>query len=66
MYLMFKPAGVKSQWVPIQYVEWSWKGTATFANGAWTLTGANQSMQAPRDTTNHPIWEKNFAKGDYD
>ena len=66
MYIMFLPPGHKPMWVPLQYWGWSWKGTATFAKGTWTLAGQGQAVDsAATDTTDHPIWKKRAQDGTF-
>jgi hypothetical protein len=66
MYIMFRPPGVKPMWVPLQYWGWSWKGTATFAKGSWTLAGQGQAVDAAAtNATVHPIWTQNFKNGKF-
>jgi hypothetical protein len=36
MFLMFKPTGDDSEWVPLRKVQWAWMGEAT-PNSSWTI-----------------------------
>jgi hypothetical protein len=66
MYIMFQPPGANPAWVPLQYWGWNWKGTATFAAGAWTLTD-NVPGVDPKvtETPNHPVWNKLVGFGEW-
>lgn len=65
MYIMFKPSGAKANWVPVQYVDWSWKGTATLADGNWSLDGTGQSVSPAVSSSDHPTWSQNAQSAKY-
>jgi hypothetical protein len=62
-YLMFKPTGADSVWVPLKKLNWAWHGTATLVPASsppqWTL---NNIMPPGNpvgvDTTEYPIWNR--------
>jgi hypothetical protein len=61
LFLMFKPSGVDSVWVPLKGLNWSWHGTATLIQGSnppqWTPNGITEpGSPAGTDTTDYPIW----------
>jgi hypothetical protein len=68
MYVMFTPAGAKSKEVPLQVVDWSWQGTATFDDKTkkWALSGDAQDAKDPTKTSAHPTWTTNFKDGTWE
>ena len=63
-YLMFKPeSGLKTIWVPVGYLYWTWEGTATRLGTTWTVT-EDKSLSNPigRASWVFPEWEKNFTQ----
>lgn len=68
MYMMFKPAGTKSQYVPLKKLEWSYAGTATWnpVTMTWALSGAAGPPPgtAPVDCPTHPQWTERFSPAD--
>ena len=68
MFLMFKPEGRDSEWVPLQFVDWEWKGAAEYS---YTSTQPRWDMDAvstdepqgvkPQTADKYPEWEKNAA-----
>lgn len=65
LYQMFRPDGVESRLVPLNYVTWGWNGTATkAAAGDWSISSASPPYCSEvNETTTHPIWDKNIANG---
>jgi len=63
MWLLFKPDGSNSIFVPLRAVNWSWSGAATNNAGIWTLeSGATNSVNPPDfDTTTFPQWNGNVT-----
>jgi hypothetical protein len=61
MYIMFKPAGVNSKWVPLRRVVWSWTYCCTNTDGTWTLDEKGQTTTNWKVTSNHPVWNGNVA-----
>lgn len=60
MWLMFKPSGGDSIWIPLRSVDWRWSGTAKQQDGMWTITKSDHS-ESPEsvETTKFPIWNGN-------
>ena len=49
MYLMFKPDGQETVWIPLQRLDWMWKGDTTYdPNGYWGLAVDNTTCSADR------------------
>ena len=62
MWLMFKPAGGDSIWVPLQSVNWSWSATATKdAAGSWQLDSSDKTNGSPIEPTAFPTWNGNIT-----
>ena len=60
MYLMFKPSGTNSIWVPLRKVSWSWSAAGTYDGNTVTLGSSNHSTNPSGvDTTDHPAWTRN-------
>lgn len=64
MYLMFKPPGSNTKWVPLKEMGWQWKFEAVITNFIWTLvpgsTGA--TVNSPGTPTHtHPEWKANWS-----
>jgi hypothetical protein len=59
-WLMFKPSGSDSAWVPLRAVNWHWLAAAQYSNSIWTIVqkiepnATGQPMDF--DTTEFPIW----------
>ena len=65
-YIMFRPPGDDVRDVPLQFVQWTWKGVALKGPLRWYLdpgTG-DQSASSPAETTMHPQWLHHVA-GNY-
>jgi hypothetical protein len=62
MYLMFKPAGQNSSWVPLKKLEWWWKGKAIKDAFGWTIQkGSNTQGSSPAlNVSDHPQWTENM------
>jgi hypothetical protein len=64
-YIMFKPAGAKSQYVPLKRFDWNWSGKAIRDANAKTYTlqkGAEaKKADAAADDAKHPEWSKNYT-----
>ncbi|MGC9259917.1 MAG: hypothetical protein ACP5I8_07550 [Phycisphaerae bacterium] len=60
MYLMYQPAATngtaESIEVPIQYVSWSWSGSAALANGVWTPANLLNTAPPGVNTNSYPEW----------
>ncbi len=64
MYLMFKPNGEGSQWVPLRKLHWWWRGKAIWTGNGFVFQlspppVSDQGKDAPVDTTDHPVWNQN-------
>lgn len=62
-YLMFKPDGRGADWVPIQKLNWAWKGSATLAANSnppqWTPNNISPpGNPSGTDTTEYPAWTR--------
>jgi hypothetical protein len=57
MFIMFRPPGLDSQWVPLKYIKWGFQGTA-LNTGAWGLVPGTfgQFAGAAVTTSDHPDW----------
>ena len=63
-FLMFKPQGEASEWVPLYSVDWQWQGALQYYESAkkWEIEtsgthGAGNPQ--PEKTDSYPEWEKN-------
>lgn len=67
MYLMFKPPGQNSKWVPLRVLDWKWNWEADKTISGWILKpGANASSDSSgRTTFYHPEWTIFYGDGDY-
>lgn len=63
MWLMYKPSGGDSCWVPLRVTTWEWGGDATPLTPpsayAWVLSRAKGKMDSEADTTSYPSWTQN-------
>jgi hypothetical protein len=64
-YIMFKPSGAESNWVPLQFYGWNWNGDASRPNEVdWVLNSAGEHLdKTPTSTSSHPHWSAIFANG---
>jgi hypothetical protein len=60
MYVMFKPAGVASKWVPLQKIDWGDSICAEIVGGTWALL-KNEYNNFAAETSVHPVWPNNVA-----
>jgi hypothetical protein len=60
LYLMYKPAGADSIWVPLGLVSWGWAGSARSTDGGatWTKTSGAHTATNPSGakTNEFPTW----------
>jgi len=60
MFLMFRPSGVDSIFVPVYRVDWTWFGHATFTAGNWTLASSPTARNSiPSSILLQPQWSGN-------
>ena len=66
MFLMFKPDGRDSEWVPLQFIAWEWQGAAQYYDSAadphWEMedSATNEPQGVtPEPTDSYPEWTKN-------
>jgi hypothetical protein len=65
MFLMFKPSGETSIWVPLKKIAWGWSAQADFVT-SWSLTGTSSTFaDPPADSTVHPQWSQNAGELGY-
>jgi hypothetical protein len=62
-YVMFKPAGDDSQWVPLMKFDWWWSVDAQNPDG-WQLMTSDRYLGTPEETTDHPVWSQVASGGD--
>ena len=69
MWLLYKPLGSNSKWVPLRVLNWHWFAQAKpdFVNANnpyfWLLTSSSAQKDSESDTTDYPSWidnTKNF------
>lgn len=61
-YLMFKPSGAASRYVPLRKINWNWGGEASAANpNLWTVVANPVAVVDPTgaETIQHPQWNAN-------
>lgn len=59
MFLMYKPTGTGSEWVPLRSIDWAWAYTATRGTGGvYTSSGVTNPASSATgiDTTTYPVW----------
>ncbi|MEZ0296707.1 MAG: hypothetical protein ACAI35_09675 [Candidatus Methylacidiphilales bacterium] len=70
MYLLFKPPGVDSRFVPLKVVHWFWSISAQYVPpavagdpGTWDELDFNQgSSTSAVETSDHPMWDEVVTK----
>ena len=59
-YLMFRPAGTASRYVPLRKINWNWGGKATATDNWTNVTDPVSVADAEGAETNqHPEWDDN-------
>ena len=61
LWLMFKPAGADSIFIPLKQVNWGWSAATTRPQGGWSTATLDSSAVAPisvNDTTTYPEWSQ--------
>jgi hypothetical protein len=67
-YLMFKPPGAASRWVPLELIPWGWRFEAVKNQGGWSLIPGSFDVSVPQSSTSvstHPVWQKRFRSGTF-
>ena len=66
MFLMFKPEAQDSEWIPLRFIDWEWRGAAeysyTSSQPRWDMDAAvTEEPQGvtPQTADKYPEWEKN-------
>ena len=61
LYVMFKPSGAGSEWVPLEIIHWDWETQAVKSGaGEWSLASSDTDVGDPAATTIHPEWAGNI------
>ncbi len=64
-FLMFKPDGQDSRYVPILRLDWNWnasaENTGTTEAPQWVVPEGPPSIGVPYKTSVHPMWQHNIA-----
>lgn len=55
-WVMYRPAGDDTIWVPLLSAQWYFNGTAEKKNGKWTLISGDQGLRINQNTTDFPSW----------
>lgn len=67
MYLMFKPKGENSEWIPLKVVRWTWDGRVVWNDRkkGWQIFGGKVVPENPKaeDTREYPEWEEGKNAG---
>jgi hypothetical protein len=64
MWLLFRPDGLKTHFVPLRAVNWSWSGSATNTATGWSLengTASNSVNPSDFETEIYPRWTNNIT-----
>lgn len=63
MYLMFKPDGLQSRYVPMSSINWSWNAVATnngtITQPSWIVPQVDPTVGAAIEQFTHPTWTGN-------
>jgi len=65
MYLMFRPPGANTRWVPLRVLNWEYEGEATRNGTTWSIVpGSLKGAIEPSglETFVHPVWDKNWRR----
>ena len=64
-WLIFKPTGSDSIWIPLRHFAWEWRATAEKdSNNDWHVTqrgGSEEQSVSDQPTTDHPTWSANVV-----
>lgn len=58
-YMMYRPPGDDSTYVPLQYLDWFWAGEALFSSSGWTIANADAGWSLLQTYPLHPEWSCN-------
>jgi hypothetical protein len=62
MYLLFKPGGDDSSYVPLRRIDWRWSAAATQTNSIWSITSHTNPQDGGQptdvDETQIPTWTR--------
>jgi hypothetical protein len=58
-YVMFLAPGAGSEWVPLQYVQWSWSGTDVWNGVQWQIQNPSAPVPKIINSTTEPSWNVN-------
>lgn len=59
-WLMFKPQGDNSIWIPLKVISWSWNGEAEKIEGIWQKTIGTRTTPTVEDPVAFPKWTQNI------
>lgn len=62
MYLMYRPVGEGSEWVPLSVVDWEWIGSIVYNDieKHWWYPGNSKAeLQGQKETSEYPEWDQN-------
>jgi hypothetical protein len=62
MYLMYKPVGEGSEWVPLNVIDWEWMGSIVYNDieKHWWYPGNSKAeLQGEEETSEYPEWDQN-------
>ena len=64
-WLIFKPTGSDSIWIPLRHFTWEWRATAEKdSNNEWHVTQRGESegeSVSSQPTSDHPTWSENVT-----
>jgi hypothetical protein len=61
MYLLFRPEGEGSEWVPVKAIDWHWKGALRREERGWREFKQNEifpSSSQGREVNEYPEWDR--------
>ncbi len=62
-FLMFRPDGEASRFIPLMRRSWSWQGSVTFNDPDYVLESADKAVSEAVETSDHPVWSLNIGVG---
>jgi hypothetical protein len=60
MYIMFKPEGPQSKWVPLKCIDWGWSFCAKLVENSWNIYSPEKFLNPACETVIHPQWGENI------